>query len=50
MAVELEQCAQLSADLDNRMDRLRKSVQNIPDQDQEQGSVFETEQRKWCET
>jgi hypothetical protein len=25
-------------------------VQNIPDQDEEQGSVFETEQRKWCET
>jgi putative GTP pyrophosphokinase len=50
MAAELVQCAQLSADLDNRMDRLRKSVQNIPDQDEEQGSVFETEQRKWCET
>lgn len=28
MADELYQCAQLSADLDNRMDTLRKSVQN----------------------
>jgi putative GTP pyrophosphokinase len=28
MAEELFQCAQLSADLDNRMDRLRQSVQN----------------------
>jgi putative GTP pyrophosphokinase len=27
MAEELFQCAQLSADLDNRMDRLRQSVQ-----------------------
>ena len=26
MAAELYQCAQLSAELDNRMDRLRKSV------------------------
>ena len=28
MATELYQCAQLSAELDNRMDRLRKSVQS----------------------
>lgn len=40
MAAELYQCAQASADLDNRMDRLRRSVQR-KNKNQERGAEYE---------